>query len=567
MNKLLWIGNRVHAMESAITVRRLCEDKFTMFPRAPNLSKFIDAFHRNETDLNKKEKLEKRRQEEYHAEVQVFRALENLKVTQSLDFVLHNLRYTHGQYGYFVDDHDVNCSKKPQEEEGECDFVAVVNSCFVVFEVKSPNKESKNRPKMFRDRLKESIVQRKRTVKLLQGMAKRYGLSYPFPVILDFTIFCGLTREEAGSLTQSGSNLAEDLSEIVFEDDLPNFTAWWDVNVMETYINSCSTPGVWSLLANNKTLYQKNMEAIGKMQITFLGLWISHMHKENPSSLYRQVPEGSLPHCIIEIDKVLRSEIITRKPSGPINREIRGAPPVFKNHLGIECLTVEQMNIFKCEEKHICINDPAGSGKTVVLLGKMLELAKKEQKSERKILVLAFGEYSAERYKKACDSASINNLTIPLTTENLPQTDKAPLLEQQDVYLMVKQCMIKCVQDSFQEKPLYKVAIMYNLANLLSIVKLDIFSLIFDLFPDHHILVDDGQCIFSHNWESVSEEDVHSFLEHLKKIAVVQETDVWLSYDPVQYYYNKLFQCLPSRVGPSPLEILWLWLKQLNQEK
>ena len=72
---------------------------------------------------------------------------------------------------------------------------------------------------------------------------------------------------------------------------------------------------------------------------------------------------------------------------------------------------------------------------------------------------------------------------------------------------------------------------------------------------DHHILVDDGQCIFSHDWGSVSEAegDVHGFLEYLKKRAVVQKTDVWLSYDPVQFYYNKLItQLLPSCVGPSP---------------
>ena len=157
-----------------------------MFPKAPNLSKFIDAFHGNEADLNRREKLEKSRQEEYHAEVRVFRALENLKNTTGLHFVLHGLKYTHEQYEYFVEDHDVaNCSKKPQEDEGECDFIAVFKACFVVLEVKSSNKDSKNRPKMFRDRLKESIVQRKRTVKLLQGMAKRYGLRYPLPVILD----------------------------------------------------------------------------------------------------------------------------------------------------------------------------------------------------------------------------------------------------------------------------------------------------------------------------------------------------------------------------------------------
>ena len=544
-NKLHGIGSRIHAMESAIT--GTATDKFTMFPKAPNLSKFIDAFHGNEADLNRREKLEKSRQEEYHAEVRVFRALENLNDTKGLYFVLHSLKYTHEQYEYFVDDHDVtNCSKKPQEDEGECDFIAVFNACFVVLEVKSPNKDSKNRPKMFRDGLKESIVQRKRTVKLLQGMAKRYGLSDPLPVILDFTIFCGLTRDEAGSLVQS--NFAEDLSEIVFEDDLPNFAAWWDVNVGDKFVNSCA-PDVLSLLANNKTLYQKK---ITKMHRSFLGLWISHMQKGNPNSHSQGLAQG-LAQCIIQIDKVLRSEIITRKPGSPINREIKVAPPVFKNHLGIECLTVEQMNTFKCKKNHICINGPAGSGKTVVLLGKMLDLAKKEEQSERKILVLAFGEYSGQRYEEACYSASINNLTIPLTTEKLLKTGEAPPPEQQD--LMVKQHMVKCVQDSFQKKPLYKVAIMYNLANMLSIVKLDIFSVIFDLFPDHHILVDDGQCIFSHDWGSVSEAegDVHGFLEYLKKRAVVQKTDVWLSYDPVQYYYNKFItQLLPSCVGPSP---------------
>ena len=552
-----------------------------MHPRAPNLTKFIDAFQREEQDLNKKEILEKRRQQEYEAEAQVFKILENLKDKDIL-YVLHGLKYSHGQFKTYCQEH-VNCLKKENEEEGECDFLVASHLCFVVLEVKYPNKDSKNRPKMFRDRLKESVAQRKRTVQLLQGIAKGYGASFPYPVILDFTVFCGLSREEAGKLTQGKMKPAKDLSEIIFDEDLLNFANWWEKNVRECAMKTVSYFRFTEL--DSKTIIESQILTCKLL----LGLWCSDSNGNKCSLMKITFPwmKASLPYSILEIDSALRSERITRKPCSPLNQDIRVAPLIFKEHLGIHCLTVEQMNIFKSKKRHIFIAGPAGSGKTILFLGKMLDLAKKEQDSERKILIVAFSESSVKRYENACASASINCNTMPLTTkmtrfetesfeiftnvscdsDNTKDSDisgsstnessasvNASQNNNNTHFLTSNDEIMKHISISFLKNPAYEVAILSIYPELQGVIKLDKFSEIFGHFPNHHILIDDAQCMFSQNWGSSCSEEVQNFLAILKDRTVDYETDsgdaaspciAWMSCDIVQY--QNRFRKFPSR--------------------
>ena len=197
-----------------------------MFPPAPNLSSFIDAFHRE--TLSNKEKNEKQQQDEYEAEVEVFRALE--KETRII--VLHGLKYTHGQYTECVPSHGGTwCKRKDQEEEGECDFVVIGDKFLVVLEVKSPDMSSKNPEKMFMERYIDSVRQRTRTSDLIKGIFQQAG-STEDPVIFDFSKFNRLTKDDVAKFVKYQKLSSEDKKAIVLKDDLISFRDWWRDNIL-----------------------------------------------------------------------------------------------------------------------------------------------------------------------------------------------------------------------------------------------------------------------------------------------------------------------------------------------
>ena len=106
---------------------------------------FINRLPQNEI-LEGMNVQEKEHQDAYAAEVILYRCLEEVKGNY---LVIHQLEYTHMQYSAFLPKHlcdkmrckngaqDHLCHKRPDEIEGECDFV-VVGYCFVaIFEVKA----------------------------------------------------------------------------------------------------------------------------------------------------------------------------------------------------------------------------------------------------------------------------------------------------------------------------------------------------------------------------------------------------------------------------------------------
>ena len=74
------------------------------------------------------------------------------------------------------------------------------------------------------------------------------------------------------------------------------------------------------------------------------------------------------------IDRELRRSRLT-KDTGK-NPSMKGSPLIFKEYLGIEYLSSEQKTIFNSTEKLCEITGPAGSGKTVLLLGKIIQIGK-----------------------------------------------------------------------------------------------------------------------------------------------------------------------------------------------
>ena len=114
-----------------------------MMPPLPE-SKFIDRLPQNKV-LEGMNVQEKEHQDAYIAEVILYRCLEEVKGNY---LVIHQLEYTHMQYSAFLPEHlcdkmrcktgaqDHSCHKRPDEIEGECDFVVVGYSFAAIFEVK-----------------------------------------------------------------------------------------------------------------------------------------------------------------------------------------------------------------------------------------------------------------------------------------------------------------------------------------------------------------------------------------------------------------------------------------------
>ena len=117
----------------------------TMFPNAP-LQKYPDKFPDGE--MSNKEAMELKQQQEFEAEVTVYKLLE---IQECGLIVFHSFEYTHQQYDLFVE-HE--CKKRGNEMEGECDFLIIHESFVAIIEVKAGECWGKN---SFKNTYKKSL--------------------------------------------------------------------------------------------------------------------------------------------------------------------------------------------------------------------------------------------------------------------------------------------------------------------------------------------------------------------------------------------------------------------------
>ena len=81
----------------------------------------------------------------------------------------------------------------------------------------------------------------------------------------------------------------------------------------------------------------------------------------------------SLGKCIVDIDKELHSGRFTLRGNNP---QVISTPQLVRNFLEVDNLSKEQFDVLNSAEKFLFINGPAGVGKTVILIAKILQLAK-----------------------------------------------------------------------------------------------------------------------------------------------------------------------------------------------
>ena len=353
-----------------------------MIPSIPD-SKFIGKLP--EGVLEGVNAQEKNHQDSYEAEVRLYRCFEEIK-TNCL--VIHQLEFTHEQYSAFLPEHgqciqngctkkpeNHPCHKQPKQVEGECDFVVVGDNFVAVFEVKGLHlQDTANDEIRFKGCCESAKRQRKRMKALIHSIC-------PSTKVCEFTVFPNISYEEVGSWKLKDRTM-------IFKNRLDSIS---------TIINNCAT---------NPTRSRADAKAMRRiLSSCLLGLWC--IDRENKWDLCR----ATFPNSIKEIDQKLRKALVTRKSIDdakkavsssskgkkrkekakkyPQNPEMTEAPDIFKQFLNINCLTKDQMDVFHCQERFLWVDGPAGSGKTVVMLGKIIDIVQKDLNS--RVLVIIAG--------------------------------------------------------------------------------------------------------------------------------------------------------------------------------
>ena len=373
---IMKIGNEILSRKS---FQRGCgRNGPTMIPPIPD-SKFIDKLPEGELDGPNIQ--EKDHQEAYEAEVKLFRRFEEI---QDTCLVIHQLEFTHEQYSAFVNEHQCSkkqckkgpeihpCHKQKSEIEGECDFVLVGNNFVAVFEVKGLHfrlqDEDKNK---FEGCCKSAILQRNK----MKVLTRSLNSSMMF---FQFTVFPNISLHEIKEESYLGDGT------LLFAEGLEN---------LSSLIDACEE------FSSPLTLDEF---FIG---VCLLGLWCLDQ------KCGWDVTSGDLTKCIKDIDEKLRRALVTRKSvdtektektSGrgkekakrkqyPENPEMVEAPISVKDSLNISCLTKPQLDAIESKKRFLWVEGPAGTGKTLAMTGKIIDIVLKEP-PERRILVILPGK-------------------------------------------------------------------------------------------------------------------------------------------------------------------------------
>ena len=357
-----------------------------MLPPVPNFSKYID--HPLEKDLSSNIKADKDRQEDYAAEVTVYRALENL---EDNIVVLHSLDYTNRQLKLCKKDFNFDESR-PNKVAGHCDFVAVGENYVVIIEVSNVRRdERKTTDKKLKRAFNRKKKQVERTKNLIENMLKHIDSKSDeadqSPFIKWYCAFLSLSSDCEHIFTE------EQRSTIIFADSFHSFQEWWKENV------TAHTADV--------SVTEKRMSALKGL---LLGLW--NIDTQNQVNLAGKCSLGS---NIMKVDSQLRDAQITygfRKPEDPENnnRDLVKAGPVFQG-MGIQFLSKEQDHVFQSTEKFLWVNGPAGSGKTMLILGKAIKTAKAEA-GKVAIFKNMCEERSRQMYQSTLDDSGIKYKTV-----------------------------------------------------------------------------------------------------------------------------------------------------------
>ena len=378
-----------------------------MFPTCPN-QQYIDLYEiTDQTDVTPQVKTDLQKQQDYEAEVKVYRALENVRGENVS--VIHGLKYSHYQYRMFDANHQVrecsnrkqqpNCKKGLHSDEGENDFVVLGPNYFALIEVKNAEKEASIAS--MKNFVKSASKQLDKLIQVIEGIAHA--------TIKNETLDSGCSDSSAHTTTalQSNSfkvfrfvafprnnnrlNTAEFVTEqenvrCIFDCDFDNFADWWNRNALENpHAKSVDVQGHFE-----------------KVKYVLWTLWATKDKTFDGSSIGFKVD-------LLKTDKLLKDSEITftsknRQLSPNVARtsdmdsaDVNGIN-VFHDILGIKFITKNQKEAFENQSKNLIITGCAGSGKSLMLIARFLHQALTS--SDLKMLLLVFNQLKLVEYKK-----------------------------------------------------------------------------------------------------------------------------------------------------------------------
>ena len=197
----------------------------------------------------------------------------------------------------------------------------------------------------------------------------------PSVTIYEFTVFPNISTEEVDEQYLSDET-------VLFSDDIENL-----VCIIDSW--EAFTPVTKNCMRQLRY----------KLSCSLLGLWC--MKQDNKWDL----ADCSLSKCLKDTDQKLKQALVTRKSVDeakeneskrkkkgkekkyPYNPEMVKAPDLFKDYLKISCLTKDQLDIFNSTERFLWVDGPAGCGKTLAMLGKIVQLALATPQQERILLI------------------------------------------------------------------------------------------------------------------------------------------------------------------------------------
>ena len=371
---------------------RSADSRPVMFPKAPQQT-YIDVYPdgpgSSSTFVD-----DKQRQSDYEAEVLVYRALEMLKEPM---IVLHGFTYTHHQYRLCDKNHvrkgcNMCKGKNATNIDGECDFLIIYRGMFVIIEVKNvipvfecePDfhlcmiGEDIDRPECgaknglvleINGTLSKSLRQRERVEKLITSLDEDLK-------VLTFTAYPNLSKIYIGKFHLENLRLR---NSIIFKEDISDFATWW-----HRHTNALLSP----VPAYNFTYSKKSRNML-------LACWCTD---QNVCDLQK----CSLGWCIKDIDEKLRTGKFVFRKNNPLN--VR-APEVIKESLYVENLTKQQYDVFNTEKRFLWILGPAGTGKSVILAGRIIQQV--HSNDSNRVVLFRFGGNSNRIYQQALDKENV----------------------------------------------------------------------------------------------------------------------------------------------------------------
>ena len=418
----------------------------------------------------------------YEAEVSVYRAVERLKDIKGI--VLHSLEYTVSNLKLFTDysvnkkTGKYVKSGKGGDTEGECDILFMGDNYFVIIEVKAnPDgiyggriqclrrellieaifrkmqsseslgriREPKIRPKIIKCVAIPLCVECEKSDEVT-SVTNEDGECKPNPIHTCTSednpqqkkvyVLCeeGTPGSEVHTCPRNNkeytvykeknevkgkdvcTGLADYISGTHLKDD-NTFREWWKKNV-EPHTQQNSTDPADAFAAE---LYKKTGDVL-------IALWRQTMEKKEKTS--RRQGQGSVASLcwnVMKINERLKNGRITyvkNEAVDPSNPNVVKAPEEIKTYIGVKYLTKKQNEIFKfiteSTDQCLWVNGPAGSGKTVLLAGRVIQFAKLHP--DKKILVVKSTRpsdpQSPSLYRSKCDGAGIKYFG-PLNYKNL----------------------------------------------------------------------------------------------------------------------------------------------------